>query len=1368
MSGLVARFRAHRGPQVAGEMPTTAGNRHIDAAFFPIRPFAFEIQCKFSWTIPDGALSWRIPSRSRIMISPRGVSVLVVVAVCLTCGSVGAQTTFDLNQDGRFDVGDVNYIVNRLNGDLPSPVTIYLPGEVPLELLRIPAGTFLMGSLADERSRADDEGPTQTVTISNEFFVSKTEITQSQWLAVMGGWPGAPPDASNGLGGGFPAYNVSWFDAIDFTVALNALMGTTGQAPPTFRLPTEAEWEYACRAGTQTRFFFGDSLGAGDLCEDAPGGLLPGYRTDYMWYCGNNGTVGSKEAARKLANQFGLHDMSGNVWEWCYDFHDGYPGGLLVDPTGPTSGSERVRRGGAWFENVDQVRSANRDSSVATLRSYETGFRVCFGETATPPPPPPPPVGTVEIDVTPDEGSWTLSGPSAFGSVAGTGDRVGASAFLDAPVGDYTLVCDDNVVGFDPPASETLTLTADETIMFAPAFAINEYTLTYTAGDHGSIIGDSSQTVAHGGDGTTVTAIPALGYDFIMWSDGVLSASRRDRNVTTDINATASFAINEYTLTMGVEGAGSVTRSPDRSLYDHGTSVALTALADAGHSFTGWSGDVAGSDNPTTLTMDSDKIATATFTINEYTLTYTAGDHGSIIGDSSQTVAHGGDGTTVTAIPALGYDFIMWSDGVLSASRRDRNVTTNVSVTASFAPEAGVGFTILLPGNVPMDFVRIPAGSFVMGSPETERSRRDDEGAVHMVTLSEDYYMAATEVTQLQWLTVMGDWPSTAPTLETGLGNNYPAYWLSWNDAQRFITAVNDYVTTTAQAPPTFRLPTEAEWEYACRGGTQTRFFFGDSLGAADICENAPAGLLPGSRVDYMWYCGATSPLSGGAKETRSVVPNQYGLFDMSGNVHEWCQDRYGPYLDESQLDPLGPPTGATRVGRGGYWANKAAHCRSACRMQRTPGDRFKYLGFRLMRGTPVPTGTIEINVTPDQGSWTLSGPGTFGSISGTGDRRGGSAITNAPAGYYALECDDVIVSLDPPTSETLTLSPGGTVIFSAAYEPEPVEMLPVPSGVFTMGRRDDGDDGTANRPDELPRHEVTLSAYEIGKFEVTNEQYCDVLNWALAQGYLENSGGGAYTGGNVYLDGKLLLDISAIWQHIEYDSGAFSLETRTGTGGTVYSMATLPVDLVTWHGAVAFSNWRSLMEGRTPAYDVSWELVDTDAVTAGVQYTNGYRLPTEAEWERAAAWDGSKHWIYGLLSDTLTGVSRCCYDPNGLDPGGEANPLGLTITPYTSPVGWFNGVNVSPNGSVQTIDSPSPVGAYDMSGNIHEWCHDWYGAYSSTAQTNPTGPSSGATRVLRGGMWANTARICRSANRDNQAPSLASGYYGFRVARTP
>jgi len=320
--------------------------------------------------------------------------------------------------------------------------------------------------------------------------------------------------------------------------------------------------------------------------------------------------------------------------------------------------------------------------------------------------------------------------------------------------------------------------------------------------------------------------------------------------------------------------------------------------------------------------------------------------------------------------------------------------------------------------------------------------------------------------------------------------------------------------------------------------------------------------------------------------------------------------------------------------------------------------------------------------------------------------------------------------------------------------------LIPVPAGTFTMGRRDDGDDAIYGGSNELPRHSVTLSAYEIGKYEVTNVEFCEVLNWALAQNYLTNSGGGAYAGGTVYSNGRIVLEMSPAIE-VEYSGRAFVCQTRDG-----YPMADFPV-IVPWHGAVAFCNWLSEIRGLTPCYDLSaWQLIDADSVAPGMQFYNGYRLPTEAEWERAAGWDAgaSKHWIYGYMDDTLAGSARCNWR---LD-GAFVNPFVLTNEPYTSPVGWFNGVSISPNGDVQTENSPSPVGCYDMTGNVMEWVNDWarreYGAGNAT---DPMGPDSGSAKLARGGSYDSPQDVCRSASRNDWDPTLSHSIIGFRIARS-
>jgi formylglycine-generating enzyme required for sulfatase activity len=249
-------------------------------------------------------------------------------------------------------------------------------GGVRLELVLVPAGRFRMGSPATEAGRNEDEKQ-HWVKITRPFYIGKHEVTQEQWEKVMGKNPSEFKGPKN------PVENVSWDDCRAFIEKLNALPhpiplpkgegASPNPSPPgrgargegSFRLPTEAEWEWACRAGTRTRFSSGDA--------DAS-------LADVAWFDANSGNT-THPVGEKKPNAWGLHDLHGNVWEWCGDWYGEYAGGAWApqrDPEGPATGSARVLRGGAWGGIPGGCRSAYRSSPPA-IRDFVIGFRVAGG-----------------------------------------------------------------------------------------------------------------------------------------------------------------------------------------------------------------------------------------------------------------------------------------------------------------------------------------------------------------------------------------------------------------------------------------------------------------------------------------------------------------------------------------------------------------------------------------------------------------------------------------------------------------------------------------------------------------------------------------------------------------------------------------------------------------------------------------------------------------------------------------------------------------------------------------------------------------------------------------------------------------------------
>lgn len=247
-------------------------------------------------------------------------------------------------------------------------------------------------------------------------------------------------------------------------------------------------------------------------------------------------------------------------------------------------------------------------------------------------------------------------------------------------------------------------------------------------------------------------------------------------------------------------------------------------------------------------------------------------------------------------------------------------------LTMGQSPEAGKTFT----NSLGTKFVYIPPGTFMMGSPPDEPERGDDE-TLHRVTLTRGFYMQTTEVTQGQWKAVMGNNPSHFKDC----GDDCPVENVSWEDAQKFIRKLNQMEGTDK-----YRLPTEAEWEYASRAGTNTPYFFGQAPTrdhAKPDVKHLSSGTARGRYRDKML-------------PEVAFAPNAWGLYNMHMDVWEWCQDLFGKYPPGPVTDPAGPSAGLIRVARGGRTFFHDSLCRSAERGMLPPNYRSRSVGFRLTR----------------------------------------------------------------------------------------------------------------------------------------------------------------------------------------------------------------------------------------------------------------------------------------------------------------------------------------------------------------------------------------------------------------------------------
>jgi len=338
-----------------------------------------------------------------------------------------------------------------------------------------------------------------------------------------------------------------------------------------------------------------------------------------------------------------------------------------------------------------------------------------------------------------------------------------------------------------------------------------------------------------------------------------------------------------------------------------------------------------------------------------------------INGSSTPSVTEGQSITfTATATGSTPYTYLWQQNGTSVGSNASTftlalprltdsgsSITVTVTNAAGSVTSSAVTLTVNpllvnLGGSMPLNLTPIPAGTFTMGSPSSDPDHQANE-TLHQVTISQNFYMGTYLVTQAQWVQVMGSNPSFFQTTGGGSPTNdlqRPVEQVSYTDittaATGFLAELNQNAIVSPGIPSgyVFRLPTEAEWEYACRAGTTTRFYWGN-YSDADTTINS-----------YAWY---SSDDGNTTEPVGMLLPNDWGLYDMAGNVWEWCQDWYSAtyYTTTAQTDPAGPTSGSYRVLRGGSWYYYSDYCRSAYRVNFNPDSRNYSIGFRVVLAPP-------------------------------------------------------------------------------------------------------------------------------------------------------------------------------------------------------------------------------------------------------------------------------------------------------------------------------------------------------------------------------------------------------------------------------
>ena len=697
----------------------------------------------------------------------------------------------------------------------------------------------------------------------NGFWLGKFEVSQALWSAVMKENPSRfladNPETT-------PVESVTRDDCLHFIDKLNGLSRIKG-----FRLPTEKEWEYACRAGSTSAFFWGDAESSDRMCA--------------------GGTAKRPVASGKYAaNNWGFCDMHGNVAEWCDDRFGG---------SGDDAEDAYVLRGGSWRSSAGDASSSSRMKCLTYNGTAVCGLRLCFSAPKT--------VAPEKKNLTPLSSVPAVSVPPA--------------PLPSVPVSPPKSA------NLKPGESKRITLSGSDVtleLLWCPPGA---FLMGSPVTEDDRVLGaeDQHSVVLSRGFWISKCEVTKLMWQEVMKDDSIgIWDKDQEPKGGVSWNDCMNFIAR---LNRRLQGQGICARLPTEAEWEYACRAGTTnvfpaatkwGLNDMHGSLSEWCADWYG---PYSVENQLDPTGPA------------SGGERVVRGGNWKSAARQCRSAFRThADPKVRSDTIGFRICVSEpegAGTVAKHIPVRIVRPEELKP--GTCARIAIAADEDVELLWCPPGSFAMGSAMAEDGRILGAEDQHGVVLTEGFWMAKYEVTKQMWQKVMDD-----GFFGVLGGSGEPKGEVSWHDCTNFIARVNGRLKGVV-----VRLPTEAEWEYACRAGTTTAFSFGDVLNGNQACcnGNEPYGTEDDGET---WKIGP-------AKVGRyAKFANKWGLNDMHGSLFEWCADWYEPHSRKGQTDPAGPSTGEKKVVRGGCWKSAARQCRSAFRTSFDPGLRSDMVGFRL------------------------------------------------------------------------------------------------------------------------------------------------------------------------------------------------------------------------------------------------------------------------------------------------------------------------------------------------------------------------------------------------------------------------------------